>query len=73
MKAYTEFMEKLWIDENLEEEFFNPPTGFMHFFGPNPEIKNPNRMWFQLWKPKMIPNPDYKNEYVEFYIQRNDQ
>ncbi len=25
----------------------------------HPTIRNPNRLWFQFWKPRMILNPDY--------------
>lgn len=68
----TDFMVKLFLEANFEEELFKPPTGSMHFFQ-SKEIDNTDRKWFQFWKPKMVPNPNYKSsETIKFDIVRGN-
>ncbi|MEJ2043685.1 MAG: hypothetical protein P8X74_03685 [Reinekea sp.] len=56
------------LKRSLETPAHQDYKGFMSFFKPK-MIKNPNREWWQFWKPKMIPVQD-EPQMIEIDIKR---
>jgi hypothetical protein len=66
---YARMMFELF-NKRCGEKIFNfSHSSIFNFFQPE-FISNPERKWFQLWKPRMIKNPDYNSEPVEINIVR---
>lgn len=66
VSKYTKFMLEIFKDTS---DFNLKGLTISRLFD-SKMIKNPGRVWFQLWKPRRIPNPDYSPEPVEIDIVR---
>lgn len=64
-KKYSELMIKIF-SKNQELGEWKIPV----FYRLAKTTRNPDRNWFQFWKPKMTPNPNYIGDNVKFDIVR---